>query len=82
MNREEFQNVMRRAQKRHIADEVEFLKNFNLFRTLSNFKLQKLIYLLKEVNLLKGAVLFKQEERPINGIYLIKQGEIVYHIKH
>ena len=82
LNKEEFKNVMRRAQKRRMAEEVEFLKNFTLFSSLSNFKLQKLFYLLKEVNLLKNTALFKEDETPVNGVYLIKQGEIAYHIKH
>lgn len=45
-------------------------------------KLQKLFYLLKEIDVPKGANLWKQGDNPINGAYLIKTGEVAYEIKH
>ena len=45
-------------------------------------KLQKLFYLLKECVLPKGSVLFRQRDTNIQGVYLIKEGEVAYEIKH
>ena len=39
LTRREFSIVMRRAQKRKIAEQVEFLKNFALFESLSFVRL-------------------------------------------
>ena len=82
LTRKNFSNVMRRAQKRKMASQVGFLKRFALFDNLSNMKLQKLFYLLKECNWPKGAVLYRQHDKPIHGVYLIKEGEVAYEIKH
>ena len=30
----------------------------------------------------KNSVLYKQRERPIQGVYLIKEGEVAYEFKH
>jgi hypothetical protein len=48
-----------------MASEVGFLKSFSLFKNLSQMKLQKLFYLLKECNLTKNSVLYTQREIPI-----------------
>ena len=65
-----------------MADQVGFLKRLALFKNLSNMKLQKLFYLLKECNLPKNSVLYRQKDMPINGVYMIKEGEVAYEIKH
>ena len=39
LEKEAFKHVMRRAEKRRIAEEVEFLKRFTIFSELGNMKL-------------------------------------------
>ena len=65
-----------------MVNQVGFLKRFSMFKNLSNMKLQKLFYLLKEYDQPKGSVLFRQKDVPINGVYLIKEGEVAYEIVH
>lgn len=82
LTKNDFMKVIRRAQKRKMIQEVHFLKSFTLFQRLSNMKLQKLYYLLKLVELPKHSVLYKQRDEPVDGVYLIQEGEIVYEIQH
>jgi len=45
-----------------MVSQVGFLKNFALFRNLSNMKLQKLFYLLKLSVQPRGSVLYRQKD--------------------
>ena len=77
LTRRDFSVVMRRAQKRKIADQVGFLKKFPFFQELSQIKLQKLFYLLEKRRHTKNSVIFKQGDS-IDGIYFIGEGELLY----
>ena len=59
LTRQDFKNVLKRAQNRKFMHEVMFLKSFTLFRNLTNMKLQKLFYLLRLSEQPRGAVLFR-----------------------
>ena len=77
LTRREFTIVMRRAQKRKIAEQVFFLQKFLFFESLSVIKLQKLFYLLEKRTHTRNHVLFKKGDT-IDGIYFIQEGELLY----
>lgn len=60
LSRNDFSTILKKAQKRKIVERIRLFQNFPLLTDLSNLKLQKIIYLLEEINLIKGATVFSQ----------------------
>ena len=59
LNRKNFGIILRRASKRKIQQRIAMIKNFTIFSEMTNLKLQKIYYLLQEINLIKGAKIFE-----------------------
>ena len=64
-----------------MSDQVSFLSKFSIFEGLSHVKLQRILYLLSEQDLIRNQVIFKQGDENLSGIYFIQSGEIIYEMR-
>lgn len=56
---------------------MNFMKQNRFFEEVSSAKLHKLSYLMKQISMVKGHVLYCQGEI-IDGIYLVESGHFSY----
>ena len=66
---------MGNANKRQLNEKVKFFMNFRIFSTLSNIKMQRMIYYFIEKTYSRNQVVYKEGVDATDGIYFIKRGE-------
>ena len=62
------------ARKRKRNEEINFLKNFRIFRQLTKAKLSQILLIMQEKTFTRNYIIFNEGD-PISGVYFIKQGE-------
>jgi CRP-like cAMP-binding protein len=77
LERDEYKNVLQRAQERDIHKKLSFLKEFRFFEDVSTSKLNKLLVNMKHFKLSKGHILFREGE-VVTGIYVVQKGTLKY----
>ena len=58
-----------------MSEKVDFLKTFGIFKHLNDMNLQRLLYYINEIQVLRGHVIYKSGQ-PVDGIYLVRKGEV------
>lgn len=81
MSKIDFKLILRKSLRRKMSDQVSFLSKFSIFEGLSHVKLQRILYLLSEQDLIRNQVIFKQGDENIDGVYFIQSGEIIYEMR-
>ena len=74
MDKETYEKIVGKADKRKIYEKVKFLKGFRIFGHLTDTLLQKMTYFMKEVKTNRGHIIYKQGDKA-DGFYLVWQGE-------
>ena len=72
--KKDYQEIIGKAMKKSIDSLIDFLREVCAFKHLTNTTLQKLSYYIKEINYIRGHVVFKENDE-VEGIYIVKEGE-------
>lgn len=77
MSRHDFTAVLRRAMKRKQQQDCDYLKQFQLFHSFTWLKIKKVNNVLEKKHFVRGQCLYREGE-PVDGVYLMQSGEVVY----
>lgn len=73
LNKETYIKIVEKAVKRDITNRTAFLREFRIFKSAQQNKLEQLLAHAKLITVSRGSVMYRVGDKP-DGVYLIKEG--------
>jgi hypothetical protein len=73
LNKETYIKIVEKAVKRDITNRTEFFKEFRIFKSAQQNKLEQLLAHAKLITVSRGHVMYRVGDKS-DGVYLIKEG--------
>lgn len=76
LSKQDYSRTLLKIQNQKLREQVEFLRKFDLFQSLSDSNLRALSYSMQESQFIRGQEIYREGQDHIDCIYLIKRGEL------
>ena len=76
LNKNDFKKILGVLSENKLSSTIKFLQNIHYFHNWSKTSLTKISYYLEAIKLKKNQAIYRESE-PVEGIYFIKDGEVI-----
>ena len=75
LNRHDYNRILGETHKKKIREQVEFFKNFRIFKGLTSYIIEKIAYYMDEKTYTHGQYVYQENVSNNDGLYFIKEGQ-------